>query len=155
MNKPVYGDYDADAIERQYNPRLTVPDFERIFEVWRKRSDAIRATRSCRLDLAYGADGREKLDLFPAEGPAPPLHIFFHGGYWRAMEKDLFAFVAEALVESGVSVASVDYPLCPAVSLDRIVASSRAACAWLWRNGADLGVDRNRIQVSGNSAGAI
>lgn len=37
--------------------------------------------------------------------------------------------------------------------MDRIVASIRQALLWLWREAPPLGLDRNRIYVSGHSAG--
>ena len=52
--------------------------------------------------MPYGDTALQKVDVFPAE-PAgrtrAPIHVFFHGGYWRAQDKANFAFVAAHLVE--------------------------------------------------------
>ena len=53
------------------------------------RSAATRSTVSMKADIAYGDAPSEALDLFfPADMGAPcPVHIFIHGGYWRAFSK--------------------------------------------------------------------
>ncbi len=52
-------------------------------------------------------------DLFPAKRPGSPVVVFIHGGYWRALSKDHYGFIAEPLVEAGAAVALMDYDLCP------------------------------------------
>jgi arylformamidase len=79
--------------------------------------------------------------------------VFIHGGYWRAMDKADFRYVAEGLVPAGAMVAVVNYALVPSVDIDEIVRQNRAALAWLWHHAADYGGDPNRIFVSGHSAG--
>lgn len=141
------------TLEAQYNVRAAVPEQAAIVARWQARSAAFRARADCRLELAYGPGARETLDFFVAGEALSPLHIFLHGGYWQAMDKRLFSFIAEALVARGVSVAIVNYPLCPVVTLDRIIAAVRRACVWLWRQAADLAVDPSRIQLAGHGAG--
>jgi arylformamidase len=65
-----------------------------------------------------------------------------------------FAFVAEALVASGSLAVIANYPLCPAVTLDEVVAAARDAVAWTHRHIAQFGGDPARLTVSGHSAGA-
>lgn len=143
-----------EVLERQYNNRAAVPEHPRIFAAWEQRSERLRARCECRLDLAYGAAARETLDFFPARGRRrAPLHVFIHGGYWQAMDKRYFSFVAEALTESGTAVAVLNYPLCPEARLADIVHSVRSACGWLWRHAAELDVDGARLQACGHSAG--
>lgn len=140
-------------LEAHYNARAAVPDHPAIQADWQRRSEALRASRPCRLDLPYGGGERHRVDLFTADGDAGPLQIYLHGGYWQRGERGAFHFVAETLCARGVNVALVGYDLCPAVVLDDIVAQVRSAVAWLWRNAADLGFDRARMQVCGHSAG--
>ena len=106
-----------------------------------------------RLDVPYGTDARQRLDVFaPPRGPAPAL-MFFHGGYWRAGSKESRRFPAAAWRERGVAWVPVGYRLAPQATLDQIVADARDALVWLHRNALDIGCDPQRIHVAGNSAG--
>src|SRR5450759_4781343 len=100
---------DAQYFESRYNPRLAVPEFAQHFERWAQRSERARSQMDGRLDVAYGTHPMEKLDLFRAKGASRGLLMFIHGGYWRALDKSQHSFVAQPLVEAGVSVAMVNY----------------------------------------------
>ncbi len=140
-------------LETQYNARAAFPEHVEIQADWQRRSERLRATRDCKLDLAYGDGERHKLDLFTANAANRPLHMYLHGGYWQRGDRRANHFVAEGLCTHGINVALVGYDLCPAVGLDDIVAQARAALVWLWRNADLLGFDADRIQVCGHSAG--
>ena len=140
-------------LERQYNARAAVPEHVDILADWQRRSEALRARNACRLELAYADGERNRLDLFTADAPAAPLHVYLHGGYWQRGDRRDYHFVAEGLCARGVNVALVGYDLCPNVAIDTIVAQARVAIAWLWRNADRLGFDAGRIQVCGHSAG--
>lgn len=153
----IYRGLSADELQAQYSARAAVPEHPEIFARWARASAAYReaaaAAGRARLDLAYGPDARERIDLFLPEnlGPAP-LHVFFHGGYWQSMERIDFSALAAALNSAGLAVAIVGYPLCPAVTLTRIVAAARAAIAWL----ACAGIPNIRatpMHIAGHSAG--
>lgn len=139
-------------LEAGYNVRAAIPDHPAMFARWKQESADFRAQAGGRLDLPYGEDAAQTLDYFPA-GPGAPLQVFLHGGYWQAMDKADFSFIARPWNESGVSVAIPNYALCPAVSLDTIVAQMRRALAWLHAHAAELGFDEGRLQLSGHSAG--
>jgi arylformamidase len=78
---------------------------------------------------------------------------FFHGGYWRRLDKSDFSFVAAGLVPLGVSVAAINYGLVPETPLPEIVSQCRRAIAWLTANAGELQVDPERISALGHSAG--
>lgn len=141
------------ALERHYNVRAAIPEHPAIFAAWQARSAAFRRRAGGVLDVAYGPSAAETLDLFPAGRPGAPVHLFIHGGYWQAMDKADSSFVAETLLEAGITVAVANYALCPAVTIDAIVGQARRAVLWLWRHAGDYGGDAGRIQVSGHSAG--
>lgn len=151
----IYKNYTQQELDRQYNARAAVPDFTAILQDWERRSEACRQAVSFKADLAYGPGEREKLDFFPASGgePSVGLLVFFHGGYWQAMDKRVFHFVAGPFVAQGLAVALVNYPLAPAADMDRIVGSCRQAVLWLHANAAELSFDRSKIVVAGHSAG--
>ena len=141
------------AIEAQYNVRAAIPEHPRIFDAWAVQSRTCRDRGHAVLDLAYGGTAAETLDLFTAAGPDAPLQAFIHGGYWQSRDKAEFSFLAQGLVAAGVSVAILNYGLCPAVSLGTIVDQMRRAMLWLWRNAGAHGVDPGRLHVAGHSAG--
>lgn len=92
---------------------------------WKAESEAARAARAP-VELAYGPGAREVMDLFEA-GPGAPVAVFLHGGYWQALDRSWFSWIAPALTARGVSVAIPSYDLAPAVRVGRILAQARAA----------------------------
>jgi arylformamidase len=146
---------DAAYYESAYNPRVGVPEFNDHFERWKKRSQQAQQTLASRayLDVAYGPDPMQKLDIYRAQGDSQALLMYIHGGYWRLLDKNIQTFVAPPFVERGVTVASINYALCPAVRVQDIVLQVLQACAWLYRNGSNFGAPRERLFISGHSAG--
>ena len=155
MTTPVYRDFDADEFERQYNARILVPDSEAIVAGLTERSQAYRANAdNAHLDIQYGTSARERLDVFPAADAKAPVLLYIHGGYWRSRDKDSYSFIAEALVDSGVTVVICNYSLCPHVTLGHIVRQVRAVCIWIWNHIEQYNGSAHKLRVCGNSAGA-
>lgn len=149
----LYRQYDQKGLDGQYNMRERVPSFPDFVARWAAQSAPVRAQPDARLDLSYGGNPRERLDLFSCGQDGAPLHVFIHGGYWQAMDKEHFAYVANGLLPHGFDVAVIEYALAPEVTVGEIVRQCRAAVAWLWRHASDHGFDRDRITISGHSAG--
>lgn len=141
---------DRDWAEREYNPRLLVPDAPRIYEAWPERAAETRR-RHPPIEIRYGEHPREVMDLFRAEASRGTV-LFIHGGYWRAFSKEVFSWVADGFLGQDLSVAILNYPLCPDVTLDAIAGSTRRAFAHLWRELLSE-AERRRIVVTGHSAG--
>jgi arylformamidase len=150
MSVPIY---TAELVERGYNNRAAVPDHPHWLERWAVLSSEARSRLECRLDLRYGPNPLETLDLFVPSGRARGTLLFIHGGYWRALDKSDFSFVAAPFVERGYAVAVINYDLCPSVSIATIGDECRRALAWLVRTGPRHGANAERIVVSGHSAG--
>jgi arylformamidase len=108
---------------------------------------------TCHLDLRYGEMPGETLDLFPARKGDGSCLMFIHGGYWRSLDKKDHSFLAPALVDGGVSLAVVNYDLCPKVTIEDIVQQMLRASRWLWLHAEDYGMDQDRLYVGGHSAG--
>ncbi len=140
-------------LEKLYSVRAAIPTFQEIFAEWDKRSNVFRDKVEGHLDLVYGSGPRAKLDIYPAQEKDAPLHVFIHGGYWQAMDKSQSNFLAEAFLDKGVSVAMIGYDLCPDVSLRDIVEEVRQGFSWLWQHAEEYGYDREKVQISGHSAG--
>ncbi|MFN2459390.1 MAG: alpha/beta hydrolase [Candidatus Velthaea sp.] len=130
----------------------TVPDVNAIFDRFARQSARTRAERPCLRNVSYGESAAETLDFFPA-GAGAPLAVFFHGGYWRRLDKEHFSFIAQGLVPLGVSFASVNYALAPMTRLPEIVEQARRAVTWIRDNHARLDFNPERVVVFGHSAG--
>ena len=139
--------------EAGYNLRLRHPDFEDYFAVWEAESARVREAFACTIDVRYGTGPNMTADLFPAPAAGAPILVFIHGGYWRAMDKDVHSFPAEGFVAAGGAAVSLNYALAPAVTLDTIVEQCRTAIEWIADHADRLNGDPDRIFVSGHSAG--
>lgn len=150
---PIWATLTPDEHEFQYNPQAAFPDFD----LARRRREPANAEALTMLerhaDIAFGDHPLRTLDVYPA-GEGAPVHVFLHGGYWRAQDKANFAFVAGALVPHGITTVVANYELCPAATLDGVVDSALAAMRWVRRTIARHGGDPARITLSGHSAGA-
>lgn len=146
------GPLDPAWVEREYNNRLLVPQHPAYFTRWEKDSEFVRQSLPGRLDLPYGPNPRQRVDLFPAKA-SERLLVFLHGGYWRGLDKRMFAWLAPSWVAEGVSVALVNYRLCPAVGIADIVDDAIAALNWIAIHAPVHGAGARRIVVAGHSAG--
>lgn len=156
MDLAAEGLWDRARLDADYTARATVSaeDFARIIGDYAEASKAAWALPHPRAGLRYDPASAEVMDLFgTVPGARRPAVLFIHGGYWRALSRHHSAFLAPMLAGQGVATAVPDYTLAPAASLSEITRQMRAALAYLWANGPDLGIDRERIVVAGSSAG--
>ncbi len=156
--EPVYRGFTAAELNREYSPSSRVPERREIIRSWRQRGWAFARRRTA--ELRYGPTPRQAMDLYmpdPASlagGRKPLLFIFIHGGYWQAIDKRDNGYLLQALVARGVAGVSLNYDLCPDVTIGDIAAQCRAALCYLRDHAADWGYDAGRMHVSGHSAGA-
>jgi arylformamidase len=148
MNAP-----DKAVLTKLYNNRELVPDHPQYFARWAEDSQRARATMTSHIDLRYGDAPGEAIDLFPARKGDGSCLMFIHGGYWRSLDKKDFSFLAPALVGGGISLAVVNYDLCPKASMEEIVRQMLRASRWLWLHAEDYGMDQDRLYAGGHSAG--
>ena len=159
--------------DEQYNNRARIADYTAILQHWADASALARTQLGGSLDVPYGTEPSERLDIFPTRQPgapvlgdnhpgAPvlgdnhpdaPVLVHIHGGYWRMLDKRDQSFVAPPFVDAGALVVVPNYALCPAVSIEHIALQMVQALAWVHRHAAAYGGDPSRIVVSGHSAG--
>ena len=144
---------NAALYSREYNARAMVPEHPQFFARWAELSARARATMICYLDRRFGEMPGESMDIFPARKGDGTCMMFIHGGYWRSLDKADFSFLAPAWVDAGVSLAVVNYDLCPKVTVEEIVLQMLRASSWLYLNAEQYGMDEDRLYVSGHSAG--
>ena len=92
----------------------------------------------CRLDVYY-----------PAKQKKFATVVWFHGGGLKAGNRS----VPKGLKEQGIAVVAVNYRLHPKVKAPAYIEDAAAAVAWTFRNIEQYGGARDRIFVSGHSAG--
>jgi arylformamidase len=152
MAETVFRSFDQSNLDREYSPSATVASVDSYVAKWRKAGDRARRNLQNACEH-YGTHAEEVLDAFPATRPDSPVHVFLHGGYWRALSKDEASFYAEHIVSAGAAFVAVNYSLAPHVSLDAIVDQCRRSLLWVHRNAQTLNADPRRIHVAGHSAG--
>ena len=86
-----------------------------------------------------------------------PVIVFFFGGGWTDRYLGQFAFQANYFASRGMVAARADYRVKSQdqVTPDECVKDARAAVRWIRKNAGSLGVDPNRLIVSGGSAGGL
>lgn len=107
-------------------------------------------------DIAYGADPRQRLDLYIPDHPEPERRVlvFFYGGSWNSGDKKDFLFVGQALAAAGFLVVIPDYRLSPNPRFPGFVEDGAKAMRWVQDSIASYGGDASRLFLSGHSAGA-
>lgn len=142
-------------LEQQYNNRAAVPDFVDYLHSWGQRSAIFRAQAKAYLNVSYGKSSRQLVDIFPCvNNSKAPVHIFLHGGYWQALDKDSFSFLAKTFNEQGECAVIVNYDLCPNVIISEIRLQIKQLMLWMVSNVPIYGGDPEQIQITGHSAGA-
>lgn len=154
MSVAVFRGLTREEVEAQYFLRGTRPNYEQNdIPRWLELSKTFVASARGKLDLVYGPRPRNRLDFFPAAGRPAGFMLYIHGGYWQRGDKSVYSFVARPFVERGISVALMNYQMCPEVRLSEIAPQARLAVAWLWRHADELGIVRGNFNISGHSAG--
>ena len=108
-------------IERGYNNRAAVPEHAEWFARWAKASEEVRSRLAATVDVRYGPNPKETMDVLLPRGKRRGTFVFIHGGYWRALDKSEHTFVATPFIDAGYAVAVVNYDLCPLVTMDVIL----------------------------------
>jgi acetyl esterase/lipase len=99
------------------------------------------------LDLAYGPDLRQRLDLFLPERPPRGVVVFVHGGYWHLFSKSYWSHLAAGPLAQGFAVAMPGYTLAPVARIAEITVEIARAC---WFVGTRV---PGPMVVTGHSAG--
>ena len=151
----VYGNYDQQALDAEYNLRPLWPDVPEVVAHRENESAAVRGRIPGRLNIAYGTEPKQTLDVFPpSNGRAgAPALIYIHGGYWQMSDKDDTTYIAPAFLDAGIAFVTLNYTLAPAAGIGDMVDECRRAVAWIYQNAAEIGVDADRLYIAGHSAG--
>jgi acetyl esterase/lipase len=106
------------------------------------------------LDIAYGSDPRQRLDVFsPPRAKGRPIVIFWYGGSWEKGRKADYRFVGTALAERGIVAIIPDYRLYPQVTFPAFDEDGARAVAWVEQHAGEFGGNPKHIVLMGHSAG--
>ena len=115
------------------------------------RAASFRASQpDAMLNQPYGKSERQRYDLFTPEGgldAARGLLAIVHGGYWMALSKDDFSYLATGPLARGWAVAMIGYTLAPQARIAEITTEIAAATNAV----AKLG--NGPLRLVGHSAG--
>jgi acetyl esterase/lipase len=114
------------------------------------------ATYTKTAGIAYGADPRQKLDVYvPRQLATPaPVVVFFYGGSWNSGAREDYAFVGEALASRGIVAVLADYRLYPQVRYPLFLEDAAHAVAWTKAHIREFAGDPQRLYLMGHSSGA-
>lgn len=118
-------------------------------------SAGYRTERDIEFSKPGGVSLRLDAHIPPGKGPFPAV-ILVHGGGWTAGYKDC-SFIEPLyapLNETGFAWFTIDYRLAPEHPYPAAVLDVEAAVRFVKQNAAKYKVDRNRIALMGESAGA-
>lgn len=108
------------------------------------------------VEIAYGADPKQKIDLMvPAGASEAPILFYVHGGGWSIGDKAAGAAKKGPWATGqGWAYVSANYRLVPQATVEQQAADLANALAWLRANARARGLDPDRIVLMGHSAGA-
>lgn len=106
-------------------------------------------------DVAYDKYDLTKIDFWKADGDGPrPLLVYIHGGGWIGGDKSKGGANVDYYRSKGISVASVNYRLTGVASLPAPVYDAVRAIQFLKSKAKEWNIDKDRIVLTGGSAGA-
>jgi len=106
-----------------------------------------------------GPDGPLPARLYtPNAAPTDDLPglIYFHGGGFVAGNLDSHDAICRSLCnESGCRLIAIDYRLAPEHPFPAAIEDGYSTVIWIATHAAEFGIDRDRLAVGGDSAGAM
>ncbi len=106
-------------------------------------------------DVKYGPYERNVLNLWQAKSDKPtPVMIKIHGGGWTTGAKDEVLSPKDEYLAAGISVVSISYRLTDTAILPAPVYDAARALQFVRYKAKEWNLDKNRIALSGGSAGA-
>ena len=113
----IYKGLSQESLDSEYNNLNKISNAVEIINLWEKRGEEACALLPCKLDIKYGPDDMQCMDIFPINKPMSPILTFIHGGYWSSRSKSIGRFLAPFYTAAGVNFISIGYRLCPAVQI--------------------------------------
>ncbi len=148
---------NREELDSQYFIRGIVPEWDSKMDEFSQKSQIRRGKGNCWLDISYGNHPRHVLDVFKPQSEQKkefPVFIFFHGGYWRMLDKSNFSHIAFTGDAIGAITVIINYRLLPEFGLETIVQDCCEATKWVIKNIGELDGNPKELILCGHSAGA-
>jgi acetyl esterase len=139
---PDFGTSSADEVRAHFAEMRTAAQVPEVAEVQ---------------DTSFeGPDGSVAVRIYRSSaGSSVPAIVWFHGGGWVLGDLETAELPARELcVQTGFTVLSVEYRLAPETPFPGAFEDCVAALTWARSSADELRIDRDRIIVGGDSAGA-
>lgn len=137
------------TMDQAYQNGAYIPGAEGYPPRWQAAAHSFRESLGDRavLDQPYGAESRQRFDLFYPQGRAKGLLVFIHGGYWLAFGRETWSHLAAGALGRGWACVLPSYTLAPTARLSHmtveIAQAVRVASAMI----------AGPVVVTGHSAG--
>jgi arylformamidase len=151
----VFRDYDQKALDDAYDQSVYAPNRDQVLARRDRNSALARERLGAPQRHAYGPGRNEQLDLYRSSC-GEHVHVFVHGGAWRAGRAAEYAAPAEMFVHAGSHYVALDFDNAAECAGELFVMADqvRRAIAWIHRNAFRFNGNAERLYVSGTSSGA-
>lgn len=157
LGDTVYRDYTQEQLDRNYNQAEWAPNIKQILERYDLRSEWTRDRlgEPERHEYETGDPNHpvQSFDLYRADVDNAPAMIYIHGGAWRAGNAESYHFPAPLFLDNDISYIALDFSPVQDVGLDGMISQIRHAIATIYNQADEIGVDRDKLYVSGHSSG--
>lgn len=114
--------------------------------------DYTGGVRATKVGIAYGPGRSHKADLYVSPARRGTI-VYLHGGGWVSGDRHYVPSLLLHQVTRGWDVVSIDYRMAGEAPFPAAVHDASDAISWVYRNGAQHGLDTHRVVISGGSAG--
>jgi arylformamidase len=144
-----------DYFEPQYMLRKSLPTFAEHVAEWERLSADEHFSGYGVSVERYGDHPRQTMEIFKAAPgeTGKGLAIFIHGGFWRAMQREQFRFMATPFLKRGIDCVITEYRLMPEFRLAEVVVDTVSALRRIASLAGPMKLSGERI-LAGHSAGA-
>ncbi|NRA87483.1 MAG: alpha/beta hydrolase [Rhizobiales bacterium] len=114
---------------------------------WTRAAAQYRKKTKIDIDISYGNQDREVMDIVWPDGKVKGLAVFVHGGYWMQTDKSYWTDLAEGARAQGWAVCLPSYTLAPNAPIKMITLQIGAAISKAAK------IIEGPIRLAGHSAG--
>lgn len=104
------------------------------------------------IDIQYGNDPSQRLDVYLPDSETFPVFVYFHGGGLEEGDKAGHEMIYDYMTARGIAVVTANYRMYPTAKYPEFVEDAAAVVAWTFKNIPCYG-DAQGIYVGGSSAG--
>lgn len=129
-----------------------------IRDMFQKRAEAHNGTSNTIMDVAYGKDKKQRLDVYlPSNPKNAPVIVMVHGGAWSKGDKRMDRVVDNKAARwnpKGIIFVSLNYRLLPDANPLKQADDVANALVYIQKNAIKWGGNPQKIVLMGHSAGA-